>query len=155
MLQSYSFFSTLRVSASAFKRFLLILVIHRRVWHPCHTHAARHTHAACHNQAFGVRISPTNAIGRRTQSNRTPDAIQSDTERNPIGRRTQSDQVANASGDKNITYAHAKLNYFRGCTCLKCTKSITYTTKSITYAHAKLNRKALIVIKIDYNIAEV
>ena len=30
MLQSYSFFSTLRVSASAFKRFLLILVIHRR-----------------------------------------------------------------------------------------------------------------------------
>ena len=32
MLQSYSFFSTLRVSASAFKRFLLILVIHRRVF---------------------------------------------------------------------------------------------------------------------------
>ena len=104
MLQSYSFFSTLRVSASAFKRFLLILVIHRRVWHPCHTHAACHTHTACHNQAFGIRLSPTNAIGRRTQS----------------------DWVANASGDK-----------------------------SITYAHAKLNRKALIVIKIDHNTAEV
>ena len=133
MLQSYSFFSTLRVSASAFKRFLLIWVIHRRVWHPCHTHAARHTHAACHNQAFGVRLGPTNAIVRRTQSDRTADA----------------------SGDKNITYAHAKLNCFRGCTCLKCTKSITYTTKSITYAHEKLNCKALIVIKIDHNTAEV
>ena len=155
MLQSYSFFSTLRVSASAFKRFLLILVIHRRVWHPCHTHAARHTHAACHNQAFGVRISPTNAIGRRTQSDRTANAIRSGSERNPIGRRTQSDRVANASGGKSITYAHAKLNHFRGCTCLKCTKSITYTTKSITYAHAKLNLQALIVIKIDHNTAEV
>ena len=75
MLQSYSFFSTLRVSASAFKRFLLILVIHRRVWHPCHTHATYHTHAACHNQAFGVRLSPTNAIVQRTQSDRTADAI--------------------------------------------------------------------------------
>ena len=41
--------------------------------------------------------------------------------RNPIGRRTQSDRVANASGGKSITYAHAKLNRFRGCTCLKCT----------------------------------
>ena len=120
MLQSYSFFSTLRVSASAFKRFLLILVIHRRVWHPCHTHAA------CHNQAFGVRLSPTNAIGRRTQSDRTANAIRSDTERNPIGRRTQSDWAANASGDK-----------------------------SITYAHEKLNRKALIVIKINHDTAEV
>ena len=129
MLQSYSFFSTLRVSASAFKRFLLILVIHRRVWHPCHTHAARHTHAACHNQAFGIRLSPTNAIGRRTQSDRTPNAIRSDTERNLIWHRTQSDRAANASGGKSITYAHAKLNYFRGCTCLKCTKSITYAPK--------------------------
>ena len=148
MLQSYSFFSTLRVSASAFKRFLLILVIHRRVWHPCHTHAARHTHAACHNQAFGVRLSPTNAIGRRTQSDRVANAIRSGGGRNLIGHRTQSDRVANASGDKSITYAHAKLNRFRGCTCLKC-------TKSITYAHAKLNREALIVIKIDHNTAEV
>ena len=148
MLQSYSFFSTLRVSASAFKRFLLILVIHRRVWHPCHTHATCHTHAVCHNQAFCVRISPTNAIGRRTQSDRTPNAIRSDTGRNLIGHRTQSDRVANASGDKSIMYTHAKLNYFRGCTCLKC-------TKSIMYAHAKLNRKALIVIKIDHNKAEV
>ena len=126
MLQSYSFFSTLRVSASAFKRFLLILVIHRRVWHPCHTHAARHTHAACRNQAVGVRLSPTNAIVRRTQSDRTADAIRSGGGRNLIGRRTQSDRVANASGDK-----------------------------SITYAHAKLNCKALIVIKIDHNTAEV
>ena len=126
MLQSYSFFSTLRVSASAFKRFLSFLVIHRRVWHPCHTHAA------CHNQAFGVRLSPTNAIVRRTQSDRIPNAIRSDTERNLIGHRTQSDWVANASGGKSITYAHAKLNCFRGCTCLKC-------TKSITYAHAKLS----------------
>ena len=133
MLQSYSFFSRLRVSASAFKRFLLIWVIHRRVWHPCHTHAVRHTHAACHNQAFGVRLSSTNTIVQRTQS----------------------DRAANASGDKSITYAHEKLNCFRGCTCLKCTKSITYTTKNITYAHAKLNRKALIVIKINHNTAEV
>ena len=31
-----------------------------------------------------------NPIGRRTQSNRTADAIQSDGERNPIRRRTQS-----------------------------------------------------------------
>ena len=155
MLQSYSFFSTLRVSASAFKRFLLILVIHRRVWHPCHTHATCHTHAACHNQAFGVRLSSTNTIVQRTQSDRTPNAIWSDGERNLIGRRTQSDRAANASGDKSITYAHAKLNCFRGCTCLKCTKSITYTTKSITYAHAKLNREALIVIKINHDTAEV
>ena len=126
MLQSYSFFSTLRVYASAFKRFLLIWVIHRRVWHPCHTHAARHTHAACHNQAFGVRLGPTNAIVRRTQSDRVADAIRSGGGRNLIGWRTQSDRVANASGDK-----------------------------SITYAHAKSNRKALIVIKIDHNTAEV
>ena len=96
MLQSYSFFSRLRVSASAFKRFLLIWVIHRRVWHPCHTHAARHTHAACHNQAFGVRLSPTNTIVQRTQSDRTANAIRSDTERNLIGHRTQSDWAANA-----------------------------------------------------------
>ena len=108
MLQSYSFFSTLRVSASAFKRFLLILVIHRRVWHPCHTHAA------CHNQAFGVRLSPTNTIVQRTQSDRIPNAIRSGGGRNLIGHRTQSDRVANASGDKSITYAHAKLNCFRG-----------------------------------------
>ena len=31
-----------------------------------------------------------NPIGRRTQPNRTANAIQSDGERNPIGRRTQS-----------------------------------------------------------------
>ena len=31
-----------------------------------------------------------NPIGRRTQSNRTANAIQSDGGRNPIGRRTQS-----------------------------------------------------------------
>ena len=31
-----------------------------------------------------------NPIGRRTQSDRTANAIQSDGERNPIGRRTQS-----------------------------------------------------------------
>ena len=31
-----------------------------------------------------------NPIGRRTQSNRTANAIRSDGERNPIGRRTQS-----------------------------------------------------------------
>lgn len=32
-----------------------------------------------------------NPIGRRTQSNRTADAIRSDGGRNPIGRRTQHD----------------------------------------------------------------
>ena len=34
--------------------------------------------------------------GRRTESNRTADAIRSGGERNPIGRRTQSDRTANA-----------------------------------------------------------
>ena len=149
MLQSYSFFSTLRVSASAFKRFLLILVIHRRVWQPAiPTQPAiikRSVSAlALQMPSYGGR----NLIGLRTQSDRTPNAIRSDTERNLIGHRTQSDRVANASGDKSITYAHAKLNRFRGCTCLKC-------TKSIMYAHAKLSPKALIVIKIDHNTAEV
>ena len=113
-------------------------------------------HCKCHRTPNAIQSdTERNLIGRRTQSNRTANAIQSDTERNPIGHRTQSDWAADASGGKSITYAHAKLNYFRGCTCLKCTKSITYTTKSITYAHAKLNRKALIVIKIDHNTAEV
>ena len=37
-----------------------------------------------------------NPIGRRTQPNRTANAIQSDGERNPIRRRTQSNQTANA-----------------------------------------------------------
>ena len=52
--------------------------------------------------------------------------VSSCTERNPIGRRTQSNRTADASGDK-----------------------------SITYAHAKLSLKALIVIKLSYDIAEV
>ena len=37
-----------------------------------------------------------NPIGRRTQSDRTADGIRSDGERNLIGRRTQSDRAANA-----------------------------------------------------------
>ena len=42
--------------------------------------------------------------GRRTESNRTADGIQSDGGRNPIGRRTQSDRTANAirsDGERN------------------------------------------------------
>ena len=34
--------------------------------------------------------------GRRTESNRTANGIQSDGERNPIGRRTESDRTADA-----------------------------------------------------------
>ena len=46
-------------------------------------------------------------IVHRTQTNQTPNAIQSDTERNPIGWRTETDRMADA-----IT---------RGCSCLSCT----------------------------------
>ena len=57
-------------------------------------------------------------IVHRTQSNQTPNAIQSDTERNPIGWRTESDWTANANG--------------RGCSCLSCTNKanrVNRTTK--------------------------
>ena len=43
-------------------------------------------------------------IVHRTQSNQTPNAIQSDTERNPIRHRTQSNQTPNAirsDGERN------------------------------------------------------
>ena len=46
-------------------------------------------------------------IVHRTQSNQTPNAIQSDGGRKPIGRRTETDRMADA-----IT---------RGCSCLSCT----------------------------------
>ena len=42
--------------------------------------------------------------GRRTQSDRTANAIRSDGERNPIGRRTESDQTADgirSDGERN------------------------------------------------------
>ena len=65
-------------------------------------------------------------IVHRTQTNQTPNGIRLDGERNLIRRRTESDQTADASGGK-----------------------------SITYAHAKLNCKALIVIKINHDTAEV
>ena len=54
-------------------------------------------------------------IVHRTQTNQTPNAIQSDTERNPIGWRTESDWTANANG--------------RGCSCLSCTNKANRTTK--------------------------
>ena len=54
-------------------------------------------------------------IVHRTQSNQTPNAIRSDTERNPIRRRTESDWTANANG--------------RGCSCLSCTNKANRTTK--------------------------
>ena len=43
-----------------------------------------------------------NPIGRRTESDRTADGIQSDGGRNLIGRRTQSDWTADASGEKSL-----------------------------------------------------
>ncbi len=46
-----------------------------------------------HNQTKIVARSLPN-IGHRTQSDWTPNAIQSDTERNPIGRRTESNRTA-------------------------------------------------------------
>ena len=38
-----------------------------------------------------------NPIGRRTETDRTADGIQSDCERNPIGRRTESDRTADGN----------------------------------------------------------
>ena len=55
-------------------------------------------------------------IVHRTQSNQTPNAIQSDTERNPIGWRTESDWTANAKG--------------RWCSCLSCTNKANRTIYS-------------------------
>ena len=49
-----------------------------------------------------------NPIGRRTETDRTADGIQSDCERNLIGRRTETDRTANANGGT-----------LRGCTCLR------------------------------------
>ena len=46
-------------------------------------------------------------IGRRTETDRTADGIQSDGGRKPIGRRTESDRTADGNG--------------RGCSCLSCT----------------------------------
>ena len=57
-------------------------------------------------------------IVHRTQSNQTPNAIQSDTERNPIRQRTETDRTA----DGNT----------RGCSCLSCTNKanrVNRTTK--------------------------
>ena len=69
-------------------------------------------------------------IGRRTQSDRTADAIRSGGERNLIGWRTETDRVANGNrsdgGRKPIGWRVPS----RGCTCLKCTdKAIKYPTK--------------------------
>ena len=55
-------------------------------------------------------------IVHRTQSNQTPNAIQSDGGRNPIGWRTESDWTANANG--------------RGCSCLSCTNQANRTIYS-------------------------
>ena len=55
-------------------------------------------------------------IVHRTQSDQTPNANQSDTERNPIGWRTESDWTANA-----IT---------SGCSCLSCTNKANRTIYS-------------------------
>ena len=55
-------------------------------------------------------------IVHRTQTNQTPNAIQSDTERNPIRQRTESDRMADA-----IT---------RGCSCLSCTNQANRTIYS-------------------------
>ena len=72
MLQSYSFFSTLRVSASAFKRFLLILVIHRSAIPTQPAIIKRSVSSlALQMPSYGGR----NLIGHRTQSNRTANAI--------------------------------------------------------------------------------
>ncbi len=68
-------------------------------------------------------------IVHRTQSNQTPNAIQSDTERNPIGRRTQSNQTADANG--------------RGCSCLSCTNQAnraiysSYLSSALPLARAR------------------
>ena len=51
-------------------------------------------------------------IVHRTQTNQTPNANQSDTERNPIRRRTESDRTANAND--------------RGCSCLSCTNQANW-----------------------------
>ena len=47
-----------------------------------------------------------NPIGRRTQSNRTPNATRSDGGRNPIGHRTQSDRTADAIGRSPLTFIY-------------------------------------------------
>ena len=41
-------------------------------------------------------------LGRRTESDRPADGIQSDGERNLIGRRTESDRAADANGGKML-----------------------------------------------------
>lgn len=56
-----------------------------------------------HNQTKTVAWSLPN-IGHRTQSDRAPNAIRSDTERNPIGRRTESARTPNANGERNYFF---------------------------------------------------
>ena len=51
---------------------------------------------------YYINLSPYK--GRRTESNRTADGIQSDGGRNPIGRRTESDRAADGTrsdGERN------------------------------------------------------
>ena len=75
------------------------------------------------------------AIGQRTQSDRTADAIWSGGEREPIGWRTEADWVANGNrsdGERNLIGRRVPS---RGCTCLKCTnKVVSAPTKQYWYS---------------------
>ena len=65
-----------------------------------------------------------NLIGRRTESDRTADGIQSDGERNPIGRRTESDRTADgirSDGERYFKGVHLSPLGFAACQSKKCT----------------------------------
>ena len=65
-----------------------------------------------------------NPIGRRTESDRTPNATRSGGGRNPIGRRTESDRAANgirSDGERYFKGVHLSPLDFAACQSKKCT----------------------------------
>ncbi len=68
------------------------------------------------------------AIVHRTQSNQTPNAIRSDTERNPIRRRTETDRMADGNrldGERKrygvqLSQLHQPSQLAIYCSCLSC-----------------------------------
>ena len=65
-----------------------------------------------------------NPIGRRTESDRAANGIRSDGERNLIGRRTESDRTANgirSDGERYFKGVHLSPLDFAACQSKKCT----------------------------------
>ena len=70
-------------------------------------------------------------IVHRTETDQTPNAIQSDTERNPIRRRTKSDQMADGNqsdGERNHQGVQLSPLGFAACQSKNCTNQATKPT---------------------------